>query len=72
MEEFKDSKDIKVIAIALYQIYMAQANQNNVELSYYHENEHDNSGSHPDYHNDSHDNTPGKMLNRSLTKNVAN
>ena len=28
MEEIKDSKDIKVIAMALYQIYMLQAKQN--------------------------------------------
>lgn len=65
-------KNMKIAAIRLYEIYMAQSNQNNEEMSCYHANEHDNSGAHPDYHNNSHDNTPGKMMSRTLVKNATN
>lgn len=51
---------------------MAQSVQNNMEIDCYHENAHDNSGSHPDYHNNSHDNTPGRMMTRTLVKNDSN
>ena len=75
MEETKKIqtlKDVKFIAIVLYEIYMAQSIQDNVETNCYHENEHDNSGCHPDYHNNSHDNTPGRMMTRTLVKNATN
>lgn len=51
---------------------MAQANQNQLGMNCYHENGHDNSGSHPDYHSDSHDNTPGRMMIHTLVKNGTN
>lgn len=53
--------ETKIIAISLYDIYLAQAGQCYNNLDSYHENEHDNSGGHPDYHDNSHDNTPGRM-----------
>lgn len=65
-------KDMKTAAIMLYEIYMSQSKQNNVEMNCYHENEHDNSGCHPNYHNNSHDNTPGRMMTRTLVKNETN
>lgn len=65
-------KNMKTAAIKLYEIYMAQSNQNNEEITCYHANEHDNSGAHPNYHNNSHDNTPGRMMTRTLAKNAAN
>lgn len=65
-------KNMKIAAIKLYEIYMAQSNQNKTEMNCYHENEHDNSGAHPDYHNNSHDNTPDRMLTRTLVKNATN
>lgn len=65
-------KNVKIIAIKLYEVYMSQSNQDKAEMSYYHENEHDNSSSHPDYHNDSHDNTPSRMMARALVKNATN
>lgn len=65
-------ENTKIIAIKLYELYMAQSNQNELGANCYHENEHDNSGSHPDYHNDAHDNTPGRMMIRTLVKNGTN
>lgn len=65
-------KNMKVAVVRLYEIYMAQSNQNNEETNCYHANEHDNSGAHPDYHNNSHDNTPGRMMTRTLVKNATN
>lgn len=68
LEFLKTEKDV---ATALYEIYMAQSEEKDLEVNCYHENEHDNSGCHPDYHNNSHDNTPGRMKIRSLIKNNA-
>lgn len=65
-------KNMKIAAIRLYEIYMAQSNQNEMKMNCYHENGHDNSGAHPDYHNNSHDNTPGRMMTRTLVKNATN
>lgn len=56
----------------LYKYYLKQAGQNYEYLKAYHENEHDNSGGHPDYHNNTHDNTPGKMMMKRKVKNVSN
>ena len=72
MKQKQTLKDMKIIASTLYELYMAQSVQNNMEIDCYHENAHDNSGSHPDYHNNSHDNTPGRMMTRTLVKNDSN
>ena len=72
LEKIETLQDMKIIAITLYEMYMGQANQNNLEMDCYHENEHDNSRCHPNYHSNSHDNTPGKMMTLSLTKNATN
>lgn len=42
----------------LYETYINQGSNLLISSKGYHENEHDNSGGHPDFHNDSHDNTP--------------
>lgn len=55
-----------------YEIYKMQSDQNNEKTTCYHENEHDNSGAHPDYHNNSHDNTPGRVMTRTLIENATN
>ena len=68
----KEVKETKNMAFTLYERYLAQAGQNKSYLESYHENEHDNSGGHPDYHNNSHDNTPGKMRIKKLIKNETN
>ena len=65
-------ENMKTIAIKLYEIYMEQSNQNKIETECFHENEHDNSGGHPDFHNNSHDNTPDRMMTRILIKNATN
>ena len=69
-ENEKTLRNMKTVAITLYEIYMSQSNQDNLEMDCYHANEHDNSGSHPDYHNNSHDNTPGRMMTRVLVKDA--
>lgn len=70
--KIEELENTKIVAIKLYEVYMAQSNQNELGANCYHENGHDNSGSHPDYHNDSHDNTPGRMMIRTLVKNGTN
>ena len=45
--------------LELLKLYQSQSSIGFSDLMGVHENEHDNSGGHPDYHNDSHDNTPG-------------
>lgn len=72
LRKIESLKNMKIVAIRLYEIYMAQSSQNNDKMNCYHANEHDNSGSHPDYHNNSHDNTPGRMMTRTLVKNATN
>jgi len=72
LEKIETLQDMKFIAITLYEMYMEQANQNNLEMDCYHENEHDNSRCHPNYHSNSHDNTPGKMMTLTLGKNATN
>lgn len=72
LKKMESLKNLKIIATRLSRIYMAQSNKNVSEINCYHENEHDNSASHPDYHNDSHDNTPGRMMTRTLIKNATN
>lgn len=64
--------ETKVISISLYDIYLAQAGQYHSNIDNYHENEHDNSGGHPDYHDNSHDNTPGRMKVKKIVKNGSN
>ena len=72
LKKVESLKNMKFAVIKLYKIYMAQANQNKLGMNCYHENGHDNSGSHPDYHSDSHDNTPGRMMIHTLVKNGTN
>ena len=43
----------------IYKEYWSQSSIGFSDVMGIHENEHDNSGGHPDYHNDSHDNTSG-------------
>ena len=45
--------------LELLKLYQLQSFIGFSDVMGVHENEHDNSGGHPDYHNDSHDNTSG-------------
>lgn len=65
---------MKKIVTSLYELYLAQADQDYSCLESCHANEHDNSGSggDPDYHNDSHDNTPSRMTLKRMVKNASN
>lgn len=61
-------KGIRVLE--LLKIYQLQSSIGFSDVMGVHENEHDNSGGHPDYHNNSHDNTPGshqKVLKKRAT-----
>lgn len=75
MEKEKNTqtlKKIKALSLSLYEIYLKQSDQKIFEMSSYHENNHDNSGGHPDYHCNQHDNTPDRMKSLVLIKNVTN
>lgn len=63
---------MKMTAINLYEIYLAQSRQEKPEIKCSHMNEHDNSVCHPNYHNNTHDNTPDRMMIRKFIKNEAN
>lgn len=62
----------KLLLLSLYETYLEQSGQKDIEITNSHENDHDNSGGHPDFHCNQHDNTPGKMKGLILTKNVSN
>ena len=49
----------KQVVQEIYDKYLSQSSVECSGETSVHENEHDNSGGHPDYHNNSHDNTPG-------------
>ena len=54
----------------IYKEYLSQSSIGYLDEINAHENEHDDSGGHPDYHNDSHDNTPG--VYKAVLKNSDN
>lgn len=58
----------KQVVQEIYDKYLSQSSVECSGETSVHENEHDNSGGHPDYHNNSHDNTPG--LYKSMSKKV--
>lgn len=68
LNELQKAKNLKIIAVNLYEIYLSQANQKKFVENCSHINEHDNSSCHPDYHLNSHLNVPGRMLVRTLEK----
>ena len=59
---------MKTSLLSLYDLYLEQAGQKNIEMNSYHENGHDNSGGHPNFHCNQHDNTPSRMMRLVLTK----
>ncbi len=65
-------KKIKALSLSLYELYLKQSGQEIFDMSSCHENNHDNSGGHPDYHCNQHDNTPDRMKRLILIKNVTN
>ena len=67
----KESQTNLVEINELFNIYIMQSHIMNCETNNFHDNEHDNSASHPNYHNNSHDNTPGQMQLK-LIKNETN
>lgn len=68
----ENNRNLKKTVLKLYKIYLEQANQENLYITSYHDNGHDNSGSDNDYHNDSHDNSPSYRISKKLIKNEAN
>lgn len=64
----KDLYMIKQIVKNSYKEYLSQSSINNTDGIYLHENEHDNSGGHPNYHNDTHDNTPEPPKSQNISE----
>lgn len=71
-KKIQELKEMKTSLLSLYDLYLKQAGQKNIEMNSYHENGHDNSGGHPNFHCNQHDNTPSRMMRLVLTKNGTN